>query len=389
MKISVAIDKRSDRFELYRRFKPDLVVFGELEIAQAYDSKTTLLSSQDKTKRWLKVLDGSGQAIAGTRSSLFLPFKHLNTIIIDDPRHPGHREEQTPKYWSYKVALELAKLHNSHLIIGMPALTVNDYYYIKTKQYKILRLPTWKLPDIVIKNPSGTQQFAGKTLYFLPRKGDYSGTICKTCQSLQPFPAPNLCQTCQSTEFRPYGIGTQELARELSAQAIDTDHPLRNENWQLKTVVATHKIFDYDIQFDTTVVSHIDHLLQLPDPFINEYLFEILVKLAQITTKTLIIETKLPDSEVFGGINNWKKFLENELEKRKIQNLPPFSRLVKLTSLKQMPVPQISKAIKVSPIHTNLQGQFQAIAFLPINASLKDFAVLSDWKVEPDPISLL
>lgn len=331
-KVFVAIGKRQQRFELYRKLDADLIIFPELEIANNFSSETiwsSALSGTEKTKLWLELLGGHRKKVISTRTGVFLPFGKISRIVIDEPNHPGHREEKSPKYQTFDVALKLAQIHNADLIIGIPVMTVDAYYNLKNRRFRLLPMSRWQMPEIEITNNYDYKP-TGNVLYFLPQKGDYRGAVCSDCKKLQPYPTPMKCSQCGGTNFRPYGIGTQALAEKLSAIVIDQNSPLKIGNslpaqsGKLKTVVATHKIFDYDLEFDTTVVSHIDHLLNLPDPFISEEIRTTLLKLAQITKHKLVIQTKNPDHSAIKFINSPRRFFEDELVKRKQYNLPPF-----------------------------------------------------------------
>lgn len=404
-KVLVVVGKREDRFGFYRKLKPDLVILPEIEIAKSYHPESIVWSSQlpgrQKTKLWLDMLKNQAKKpVISTRTGVFLPFNRLSTIVLDDPRHPGQFESRRPRYWAYRVALRLSRLHGARLVVGMPVMSVNGYYHVKTARYKLIKLPSRTLPKIILKTPtSGEIPLQGRVLYFLPQKGHYRGTVCQDCSEIQSFPAPTTCPFCRSTNFAPYGIGVEALAERLEriyqkkVLLVDQNHSIQNyplpiNNYQL--TVATHKIFDYDLKFDTTIVGHFDHLLQLPDPFENEKIFETLLKLAQMTKNQMIIETRFSGHPAVKLINQSKTFYEQELTLRRAGSLPPFVRLVKLYSAKKLPPPKFKQDVNKSAIHTNMAGEYQIILKLKPDTPISNIlGEMAGWQLDPDPVSLL
>ena len=98
------------------------------------------------------------QIILGARSSIFLPFKNLGLIIIDEEHDNSYKQhEPAPRYNARDTAIVLANFHNANLLLGTatPALEtyyntlVKKYEYISlTERYKGIQLPTIELVDI-------------------------------------------------------------------------------------------------------------------------------------------------------------------------------------------------------------------------------------------------
>ena len=74
--------------------------------------------------------------IIGARSSLFLPFKNLGVIIVDEEHDSSYKQEESVIYNARDMAISRASIEDVpiHLITSIPSLeTFNN---IKIKKYK-------------------------------------------------------------------------------------------------------------------------------------------------------------------------------------------------------------------------------------------------------------
>ncbi|MBQ0077943.1 MAG: hypothetical protein KBS55_04870 [Bacteroidales bacterium] len=66
------------------------------------------------------------QVILATRSAIFLPWRDLGLVIIDEEQDPSYKQaEPSPRYHARDIALMLAKIHGADTILGSscPSLT--------------------------------------------------------------------------------------------------------------------------------------------------------------------------------------------------------------------------------------------------------------------------
>lgn len=75
------------------------------------------LSRQEQAQIWQKVVAGEKVVIFGTYQPVYLPFKNLKQITILEPENDLFKYEQNPKIHIAVVAQQLAKLHESKLLI--------------------------------------------------------------------------------------------------------------------------------------------------------------------------------------------------------------------------------------------------------------------------------
>lgn len=176
------------------RFNNDVVV---------YHSKLTV---NERYTEWEKVISGKVKVAIGTRSALFLPFKNLSCIVIDEEHESTYKSESDPKYIVKDVAIEYSKLKdNLKVILGSATPSIESYYKAKINEYKLLeiknRVNFRKFPKIEIINMKdelnqGNKSIFSKTLYskinerifkeeqtilFLNKRGFSSFVSCRSC----------------------------------------------------------------------------------------------------------------------------------------------------------------------------------------------------------------
>jgi primosomal protein N' (replication factor Y) len=99
------------------------------------------LSPSKRLENWLKILNDNESVVClGPRSSLFMPFKNLGLVVIDESHESSYKQEQAPHYSANRVASKLASLHNAIFIMGSATPSITDYYLAKNKKIPILRM---------------------------------------------------------------------------------------------------------------------------------------------------------------------------------------------------------------------------------------------------------
>lgn len=176
------------------RFNNDVVV---------YHSKLTV---NERYTEWEKVISGKVKVAIGTRSALFLPFKNLSCIVIDEEHEGTYKSESDPKYIVKDVAIEYSRLKdNLKVILGSATPSIESYYKAKINEYKLLeiknRVNFRKFPKIEIINMKdelnqGNKSIFSRMLYdkinerifkkeqtilFLNKRGFSSFVSCRSC----------------------------------------------------------------------------------------------------------------------------------------------------------------------------------------------------------------
>lgn|GEM_PF-1838461 len=196
--------------------------------------------------------EASGVLI-GARSALFLPYKNLRAIIIDEEHSSSLKQDRYPYYQARDMAILRAHMEGIPCILLSATPSLETKYNVtngKYEQVDILRTPAKGLakfafvqqekaqilaPDI-IKAIEAAFQARQQVLLFLNRKGYAPYCTCQNCGNLLKclgcdLPKifysnnyvvchkcgisevlPKVCKVCgQSTIWKFYGIGVEKL----------------------------------------------------------------------------------------------------------------------------------------------------------------------------------
>ena len=125
------------------------IIFGD-NIA-VYHSR---LNGQERVELWQQTLAGK-PVILGVRSSLFLPFKNLKYIIVDEEHDASFKQQDpNPRYNARDASIYLASLYGAKVLLGTATPSVESYYNAQTGKYGLVEMPKrfggLQMPEIVI-----------------------------------------------------------------------------------------------------------------------------------------------------------------------------------------------------------------------------------------------
>ena len=124
-------------------------IFGE-EIA-VYHSR---LNNHERVEMW-RIAQAGKPIILGARSSLFLPFKNLKLIIIDESHDTSFKQnDPAPRYSGRDAAIYLAHLFKAKVLLGTATPSIESYFNAKKGKYALVEMPERfggiQLPEVVI-----------------------------------------------------------------------------------------------------------------------------------------------------------------------------------------------------------------------------------------------
>ena len=145
---------------------------------------------------WQKVLNGEIKTIVGTRVALFLPFKNLKEIIVEDESNAAYRSDYTPKYAAGDLARRVAKEYGVKITINDLFPRVETYYELDGKVLpKKVKIDV-SFANMVSEIRNGNFstfsrelqeqlklaiQEKKKVIIFVPRKGYAPYLLCQNC----------------------------------------------------------------------------------------------------------------------------------------------------------------------------------------------------------------
>jgi len=162
------------------------------------------ISEKNKRLIWRGIVSHKINLVLGARSSLFLPFKKLGLIIIDEEHDQSYKQEDQIIYNARDMAVLMASIKKISVILVSATPSLETYYntinkkftYISLdKRYGDAQLPEVKFVDLK-KNPPLKSKFispyiipelknildkGNQILFFLNRRGYSTFVICTKC----------------------------------------------------------------------------------------------------------------------------------------------------------------------------------------------------------------
>lgn len=271
-------------------------------------------SMNERTEVWQKVISavpGEYDLIVGARSSVFLPFKRLGLVIVDEEHENSFKQyDPAPRYNARDTAIILASLFNAKILLGSATPAIETYWNAKNDRYGFVQmkqrfggvsLPTISLADIRVslKNKSMQGSFTSdlieamksalankeQIILFQNRRGYTPLWECADCQWVPTctrcdvsltyhkyqhalrchycgyhMNPPKTCSSCGSNDLRMLGFGTekieediQEIFPDASVQRMDLE-TTRNKN-SLQTIIENFENRKIDILVGTQMVT--------------------------------------------------------------------------------------------------------------------------------------
>ncbi len=224
------------------------------------------VSSKARQRIWRGVAEGSVRVVVGARSALFLPFRELGLIVVDEEHDLAYKQEEGAIYNARDMAVVRAHLAGFPVVLSSATPSLESRVnadagrysrIVLSDRYLAAALPTIRSIDLrKDQAPRGRflspplvaaigEAIAGRhqALLFLNRRGYAPLTLCRACG--HRFQCPNcstwlvehrfrgvlLCHHCGHSEKRPHacpscaateslvpvGPGIERLAEEVGA----------------------------------------------------------------------------------------------------------------------------------------------------------------------------
>ena len=219
------------------------------------------ITEKEKIRVWNYSKNSNLDVVIGTRSSIFLPFKNLKMIIVDEEHDTSLKQQEKFKYHARDLAIVRSKNLNIPIIIGSATPSFESLYnsdinkskkFNLTKRFFKAELPEISIVDLNKDIPDdGISNFLKKSietqlsrnkqcLLFIGRRGFSSALMCGNCNWVSKC---NKCESfmtyhqsqklvkchhcgyqerilknpgsCEKCDVRPIGYGTQRIEEKI------------------------------------------------------------------------------------------------------------------------------------------------------------------------------
>jgi primosomal protein N' (replication factor Y) len=103
-----------------------------------YHSK---FNDNERIELWNKIRTGEVKMVLGARSALFLPFKELGLIIVDEEHDSSYKQQDpAPRYNARDAAIYYASLFNAQVLLGSATPSVESYFNASNQKYALVEL---------------------------------------------------------------------------------------------------------------------------------------------------------------------------------------------------------------------------------------------------------
>jgi len=162
------------------------------------------LSSKERTRTYRAVMNGDARVVVGARSSLFLPFRALGLIVIDEEHEQAFKQEDGVIYHARDMAVVRARFEQCPVVLASATPSLETYVNALSGRYAHRRLygrhgaatlPVTRLIDLRHEKTeagswlspplrdavSATLAAGEQAMLFLNRRGYAPLTLCAGC----------------------------------------------------------------------------------------------------------------------------------------------------------------------------------------------------------------
>ena len=270
-------------------------------------------NTNERVEVWNNVLNNCSKAqlVVGVRSSVYLPFKDLGLVVIDEEHDSSYRQfDPAPRLQARDSAIMLANIFKAKTLLGTATPSIESMHNVKVGKYGFVYLSkryTNFLPpiielidikdkqhrkrmnghfsDILIEEMTNTLSQGKQVLLFQNRRGYapivqcmHCGTVpqCPHCDVSLTFhhssnqlrchycgyaiPMPKTCIACGSVDLKTKGFGTEQISKELEILfpqvAIDRmDQDTTNGKYGYEKILAKFEQQETQILVGTQMIS--------------------------------------------------------------------------------------------------------------------------------------
>jgi len=99
------------------------------------------LSGREPRRTWRAVAAGEASVVVGARSALFLPYRDLGLIVVDEEQEAAYKQEEGVIYHARDMAVVRARLGHLPAVLVSATPSLESLANVETGRYRALRLP--------------------------------------------------------------------------------------------------------------------------------------------------------------------------------------------------------------------------------------------------------
>jgi primosomal protein N' (replication factor Y) (superfamily II helicase) len=170
------------------------------------------LRQSQRRRAWRAIASGEAKVVVGARSALFLPYRNLSLIVIDEAHETSFKQEDGVHYHARDVAVMRARFEGCPVVLASATPAIETRQQVALGNYKELKLPgrygaaqmptiaaidltqdtpprgRWLAPTLVTAIEDVMER-KEQALLFLNRRGYAPLTLCRHCG--HRFQCPN------------------------------------------------------------------------------------------------------------------------------------------------------------------------------------------------------
>ncbi len=100
------------------------------------------LSQKERRRTYRAVMNGEARVVVGARSSLFLPFRELGLVIVDEEHEQAFKQQDGAIYHARDMAVVRARIEDCPVVLASATPSLESFVNAHGGRYAHLRLPS-------------------------------------------------------------------------------------------------------------------------------------------------------------------------------------------------------------------------------------------------------
>lgn len=263
----------------------------------------------ERRRAWRMVGEGAADLVVGARSALFLPFRDLGLIVVDEEHDSSYKQEDGALYNARDMAVLRASIAGAQVVLASATPSLETWANAEAGKYRRLdltaRVGTAVMPKMaaidmrdaglpsnrwisgnLAREAQARLQEGEQVLFFLNRRGYAPVTLCRACghqiacdhcdarlvehrfqkrlichQCGESHAIPSACPKCEAEDrLAPVGPGVERLAEEVDALFPDARTEILSSDLfgsarALKAKIESIGVGEADIIIGTQIVA--------------------------------------------------------------------------------------------------------------------------------------